>query len=340
MILINGQIVMKGIKNMTGHKHFILLSLLVFFSLSSCTITDAGEDRPVSHTYKKKLDVRVMAARRYYLIHIPPSYNPQKKYPLVIVLHGAFSTPKQMEKETGFSRLSDKENFIAAYPSGAYGLFGFLKHWNAGHCCGKAARENIDDVGFLLKVMDDIKNEYEVDSSRVYMTGFSNGGMLAYRFAAEHTEKLAAAACLGASLGGRAVKDMPLWITPEPESPLPMMVFHAEDDQSVPYNGGISPEKGGEREYVSAAESVDFWVSNNRCSTEPVVDNLYESRIIRKKYTDQAYGNDVVFYTIKSWGHRWPGEYFSGKLKDDDPLKDFDAAKVIWDFFKGKKNKH
>ena len=324
-------------KNMTGHKYFILLSLFLFFFLLSCTVTDAGEERFVSHTYKKKLGVRVMAARRYYLLHIPPSYDPQKKTPLVIVLHGAFSTPKQMEKETGFSKLSDREGFIVAYPSGAYGLFGFLKHWNAGHCCGKAAKENIDDVGFLLNVMNHIKNEYAVDSSRVYMTGFSNGGMLTYLFAAEHTDKLAAAACLGASLGGRASKEMPVWKTPKPESPLPMIIFHARDDLNVPYKGGVSPKKGGEREYVSAAESVDFWVQNNGCDNNSVVKDLYNGRIVLKEWLDHEKGNDVIFYTIENWGHIWPGKYFSDRLENDDPLKGFDAAEILWAFFKGKR---
>ena len=319
------------------HKKVISMSLFVFFLLIPYTVTAAGKTRPESHTYKKKLDIRVMAARRYYLLHIPSSYDPQKKYPLVIVLHGAFSTPKKMEKETGFSELSDKENFIVAYPSGAFGLFGFLKHWNAGHCCGKAAKENIDDVGFLLKVMDDIKKEFKVDRSRVYMTGFSNGGMLAYRFAAELTDELAAAACLGASLGGRASKEVPVWITPKPQSPLPMMVFHAKDDLSVPYNGGVSPEKGGEREYISVAESVDFWVNNNGCSPQPAVENLYENRVVKKKYPDQANGNDVVLYKIENWDHRWPGRYFTDKLENDDPLKGFDSAEVIWEFFKEKR---
>ena len=207
--------------------------------------------------------------------------------------------------------------------SGAFGILGFLKHWNAGHCCGKAAKDNIDDVGFLLKVIDDIKTDFAVDLDKVFMVGFSNGGMLTYRFAAEHTDMLAAVAVLGASLGGRASAETPLWITPVPKSPLPLIVFHARDDLNVPYNGGISPKKGGKREYISVAESIDFWVKNNKCDSKPRVENLYDNRITKKEWFDHKYGNNVQLYTIDNWGHRWPGRYFMDHLDEDDPLKGF-----------------
>jgi len=49
---------------------------------------------------------------------------------------------------TFFGRLADSENFIVMYPNG-FGIMGFLQHWNAGHCCGKAADNKVDDVGFV-----------------------------------------------------------------------------------------------------------------------------------------------------------------------------------------------
>ena len=81
---------------------------------------------------------------------------------------------------------------------------------------------------------------------------------LTYRFAAEQTEMLAAAAPMAASLGGRAsVKDS-IWITPQPNAKLPLIIFHAKDDVNVPYAGSASPKKGGEREYISVENSIDF----------------------------------------------------------------------------------
>jgi len=310
-----------------------LFLLLPFFSLQ-CAATLPEKGFPKTGTYKKKLDIKVMGSRRYYLLHIPKHYDLSEKAPLVLVLHGAFSTPKQVEERSGFSELADREGFLVAYPSGAYGIFGFLKHWNAGHCCGKAARDGIDDVGFLIEVMKDISAQFKVDKKRIYMAGFSNGGMLTYRFAAEHTDMLAAAASVAAAHGGKASSDSPLWVIPKPVEPLPMIIFHARDDLAVPYQGGASPRKGGEREYLSVDEAVDFWVKNNGCRADPITDRLYSGRVTRKTWPDSSGNNDVILYSIENWGHKWPGRYFSGQLEKEDPFRDFDATELVWDFFK------
>ena len=315
-------------------KYYLLLFFITTILFCGCTSLNNSNNLSTAYTFKKKLDIRVMGVRRHYFLHVPAGYNPEKKLPLVIVIHGAFSTPRQMEKQSGFSTVSDREGFLVAYPSGAFGIFGFLKHWNAGHCCGKAAKNNIDDVGFLLRVIDDIQNGFNIDTNRIYMVGFSNGGMLAYRFAAEHTDRLAASASLAAALGGRASSEMPLWKTPRPKSPLPIIVFHAKDDPSVPYEGGTSPQKGGEREYISVADSIDFWVKNNRCESKPEVKNLFRNRITKYEWKDNNHGNDIYLYTIDRWGHKWPGKFYTDRLEENDPLKGFSAADVIWDFFK------
>ena len=274
-----------------------------------------------------------MGAKRNYWLHIPKNYNAQKQTALVVVIHGAFSTALKMERESGFSEVADREGFLVAYPSGAYGLFGLFQHWNAGHCCGKAARDRIDDVGFLDAVIDDISLRFHVDSRRIYMVGFSNGGMLTYRFSAERTHRLAAAAILAASLGGRSSSESPWWKTPQPSKPLPMIIFHGLDDEVVPYKGGMSPRKRGEREYLPVSESVNFWIENNNCSREAIEDQLYGGRVTRKSWADSQGENEVILYSIDNWGHQWPSPYFTEKLNKNDALSNFNAAELIWDFF-------
>jgi len=163
----------------------LVLILLIPMFFWNCIATSPKIGTPKAGTYQKKLEMKVMGARRSYLLHIPVNFNPKKKVPLILVIHGAFSTPKQMEEQSDFSDLADRENILVAYPAGAYGLFGLFQHWNAGHCCGKAASDSTDDVGFLVNVINDITNRFNVDTTRIYMVGFSNGGMLTYRFAAE-----------------------------------------------------------------------------------------------------------------------------------------------------------
>ena len=302
--------------------------------LSQCTATLPKADIPVQGTYKRKLDIKVYGLKRNYLLHVPANFSSEKKSPLLLVIHGAFSTAKQVEKQSGFSDLANQEGFLVAYPNGAFGLIGVLQHWNAGHCCGKAATDDLDDVGFLLKVIEDIRGRFDVDPSRIYMVGFSNGGMLTYRFAAEQANILAGAAPLAAALGGKPSSKAPYWKTPHPRAPLPLIVFHAKDDPIVPFDGGKSPKRGGEREYASVGESVAFWVENNHCDSTPKTEELYGGRIIRQTWLDTENHNNVVLFTIEEWGHTWPGRFFTDRLEDSDPLHGFDAAAIIWDFFK------
>ena len=313
---------------------FTLILFLLPCLIWQCSASLPRQGIPKPGTYQQKLDLKVMGAKRDYWLHIPANYDHQKETALVVVVHGAFSTARKMEKESGFSALADREGFLVAYPSGAYGLFGLFQHWNAGHCCGKAADDSTDDVGFLDEVIDDIRRRFPVDSGRIYMVGFSNGGMLTHRFAAERTKRLAAAAPLAAALGGRASSEAPFWKTPQPSEALPMIIFHARDDEAVPYDGGISPRKGGEREYISVAESVNFWIENNHCHDEAIEEQLYEGRVTRASWADRQGKNEVILYSIDNWGHKWPGRYFTRKLDKNDPLRNFKAADIIWEFFK------
>ena len=273
-------------------------------------------------------------AQRSYLLHVPTGYQAGRDYPLVVVLHGAFSTAKEMEDWTGWSALADREGFIVAYPEGGWGILGFLQHWNAGHCCGKAADEGEDDVGFVALVVEDAARRVKVDAARVYVTGFSNGGMLVYRAIAERTGMFAAAAPLAATHGGRATAAAPLWVTPEPKGTLPVLVMHGLADGNVPFAGGASPKKAGEREYLPAMDAVRFWVRADGLDPDPVVELLQGGAVTRSSWSRPgAAGPEVVLYTIAGWDHRWPGGIETAGLPRTDPLFGFDATAIIWDFF-------
>ncbi len=112
-----------------------LMRLVLAVSLINCTASLPKDVPPGPKTYKNKVAMRVMLSRRSYMVHIPPNLDPLRPLPLVVAIHGAFETAKDMEKRSGFSNLADKEGFVVVYPNGI-GLFGLLQHWNAGHCCG------------------------------------------------------------------------------------------------------------------------------------------------------------------------------------------------------------
>jgi len=208
----------------------VVLALLY----AGCTASLPKDHPSGPKTYKNSMDIRIMGARHTYLVHIPSDYNCRKPLPLVVVIHGAFDTAQGMEKFSGFSDLADRENFIVMYPNGM-GIFGFFQHWNAGHCCGKAASDNVDDVGFVAATIEDVSTRLKIDPNRIYMVGFSNGGMLAYRFAAERGDLLAAVAPLAASIGSRPSDEAPEWRIPDPIQPLSVISFHGLADDDITY---------------------------------------------------------------------------------------------------------
>jgi len=136
--------------------------------------------------------------------------------PLVVVLHGAFSTAREMADWTGWSALADREGFIVVYPEGGWGLLGFLQHWNAGHCCGKAAMKAKTTWG-LSRWSSKTRAAREGGCRAGLRHGLLQRGMLVYRAIAERTGLFAAAAPLAATHGGRATASAPLWVTPEPQ---------------------------------------------------------------------------------------------------------------------------
>jgi len=270
--------------------------------------------------------------RRSYRVHVPSGYRPEVATPLVIAIHGAFSTAKTFEKETGFSKLGDKESFIVIYPNGI-GIFGWLQHWNAGHCCGKAAADDVDDIGFIVEVITDVSRFLNVDQGRIYMVGFSNGGMFTHRFGAERSHRLAAIAPLAGSIGGRPGPEASLWRTPPADTPLPVILFHGRSDEKVPYLGGPVGGKPGEREYLSAQESALFWANGNGCVSPPRREKRNGGAVGLDTWDDCEKGAQVLLYTLKDYGHVWPGRYFTDNLKPENPMHGFDAAEIIWRFF-------
>ena len=313
---------------------------LVFLLLAAAGIAAAGCSStleyplaPAGTTVLRKTHLRFNGLRRTYRIHIPIGYRPQRPVPLVIVVHGAFSTAKQIEKQTGFSTFADRHHFAVAYPNGI-GIFGFLQHWNAGHCCGKAAADGVDDIGFIDETIADTRRFVNIDPSRIYMIGFSNGGMFTHRYGAERSAQLAAIAPLAGPAGGRAAPDQPEWRVPPSGAALPVFMMHGTGDDKVPYEGGARAADTDGRQYISARESAELWVRQNRCNPLPVKQEIRDGGIEISSWTDCRGGAAVQLYALQGWGHQWPGPYFTDRLEPQDPLYGFDAARAIWQFFK------
>jgi polyhydroxybutyrate depolymerase len=289
-----------------------------------------GTQDPPAGTYRVSTATTYHLAHRSFLLHVPNNYSVNTPLPLVVVIHGAFSTGRQTESETGFSTLADKERFLVVYPEGI-GIFGLLQHWNAGYCCGKAAEDRIDDVGFLAEVIAAVRQKVAVDPDRIYMAGMSNGGMMTYRYAAERDD-LAAAAVVSGAIGSTYDVDSHPWRMPQPKRSVPIIAFHGLADDTVPAGGGVSPSKGGKLSYLPIVDAIDFWRNADNCKTSETTTS-HNAAVNHLIWRDCQDGTSVEYFLLAGWGHQWPAPWFTGRLEADNPLRGFDATKLIWEFF-------
>jgi polyhydroxybutyrate depolymerase len=261
---------------------------------------------------------------RSYLLH---DFSGGRKAPLVLVLHGGGGNARNAAEMTGFDRIAARERLIVIYANGTSARErGRMLTWNAGHCCASAMRSNVDDVGFLAAIVDRLVASGRVDASRVFVTGMSNGGMMAHRFARERPDLIAALApVVGAVFGDE----------PAPGGPVAAFVVVGADDERVPGDGGalrVGELAGGaaaDRPVAPAIEQAHYWARANRCGPPKESRAGVASQVT---WRDCAKGADVVFNRIDGNGHAWPGGK-PGWAGAAPPTQAYDASAEIWRFF-------
>ena len=132
---------------------------------------------------------------------------------------------------------------------------------------------NVDDVGFVRAVLDDLAKVANIDSKRVFATGMSNGGILCYRLASELSDRIAAIAPVSGTMGTATCK---------PKRPVSVMHFHGTDDKFVPFKGGKGTSSLAQIDFYSVEHSINAWVKANGCSEKPIVADM-------PKKTDEAW---------------------------------------------------
>ncbi len=260
---------------------------------------------------------------RKYLVHVPPTYDGSKRLPLVLCLHGGGGDIGFARRMFKMNQKADTEGFIVAYPNGSGRLGSHILTWNAEECCGYAEAHRINDVDFIRRFLHHVESEYNVDRSRVYTVGFSNGAMMTYRLAAEMPEEFAAFAVISGSMNGKE---------PAPVAPISGLIIHGIADKHVPIEGGGGKlAKWGFDVHAKPLEySVDFWVKADGCATKPHVKRA--GIVERRTYTQGKEGTEVVVYTIEGHGHAWPGGNRAWLLADM-PCRQLSATDECWQFF-------
>lgn len=279
----------------------------------------AGEIKPGDHT--RTIDART------YLVHVPPSYDGSKPFPVVLAFHGGLSRAKSMIQLSGLNEKADGAGFIAVYPNGT-SQRGRLLVWNAGNCCGYAMRHNVDDVGFVRALLDDLAEAANIDPKRVYATGYSNGAMMSYRLASEMSDRIAAIAPVAGPMGTAKCK---------PQRPVPVIHLHGTNDRMAPFEGGVVSFGLVRVNFYSVEHSIRAWVKANECPEKPVVaeepDKAEDGMTVqRRTYGPGEHGAEVVLVIVKGGGHTWPGRNPRQRAHGAS-TKDISATDLIWEFF-------
>ena len=259
---------------------------------------------------------------RYYKVHVPANYNKNNPTPLVFVFSGRMGS-EYVKENYNFVEKSDKEGFIVVFPRGASKKGGDRwVSWNAGKCCSYAAESNIDDVGFVRMMLKDIKNKFNIDKNRIYATGMSNGARFSYRLACEMSDTFAAIA---------PVSGVKSTISCNPSNSISILHIHSTEDTIAPFNGGVGEGQNGV-DYGSVADTINWWVENNKCDNNP--ERIFENNLSYcDSYNNYENESEVRLCVTTDGGHSWPGVKES-RFSLSPSSEAFDATDMIWEFFK------
>ena len=269
--------------------------------------------------------LQVGALSRSYVVRAPQGLQPGTPVPLVFVLHGGGGNAANAERMTGFTAKAQREGFIVVYPDGSGRLRRGLLTWNAGHCCGYAMSQKVDDVTFIGALIDELAKTYPIDPKRIYVTGMSNGGMMAHRLGIELAARIAAIApVVGAMFGDERM----------PAPGVAALMINGMQDQNVPFMGGASAGPGKNAwDGTPAKPALDqgtFWAKANECSSKP---SKQDSATLTQWRYQCPGTRAVAVLALKQGGHSWPGGE-RGRPQADQPSAALVATDVIWEFFK------
>jgi polyhydroxybutyrate depolymerase len=231
------------------------------------------------------------------------------------MLHGGFGNAAQAESYYGWDAEADSGHFLVLYPDGVD------RAWNVGGgCCGKPAASGIDDVAFVGAAVAAVRADLPVDPARIYATGISNGGLLAYRLACD-TKLFAAIGPDSATMLGPC---------PAP-APLSVIHIHGTADHNIPYQGGTG-DGVAHIDGPAVPDLIARWRAVDRCAPPAVT----VAAPLTTTLAGCPAGRAVELITIDGAGHQWPGSRSTAAQRAlglDPPSTALDATATIWSFF-------
>ena len=248
-----------------------------------------------------QITITYQGVGRDYLVFRPagPSAKP---LPVVVTLAGCCASAAAEADRTDFRQVAAPA--ILVYPDYIDG------HWNAGACCGSAAGDDIDDVGFVTTVIDQVRStQPNAAPGPVYLAGYSNGAKLAMEMACQEPSLFAAVAGYGATRTSPCNR-------PPSESVLEMAgtedPLDAISGQPVVQNGFTEP---------TATQLVDSYVAADGCRSAE--QSVTVGVLTETKWTQCRAERQVGLAIFNDDTHAFP------ETSGSSPS----GQQVMWDFF-------
>ncbi len=268
---------------------------------------DSSKEQTTDTSNSLSLTLSHGGLTREYLLYVPSSYDGNSQFPLLFNFHGYGGTSSSHMYAADMRTLADQKKFLLVYPQGSMDSYG-SPHWNSS-LPGGDNKSTADDSGFVEAMITSISSSYQVNATRIYACGYSNGGMMSYFLGGSMSDKIAAIGSVsGTMLDGN----------PDPASPVPMINIHGTADYVIAYTGG---DGAG-----SISSVLTYWAEKNGASSIPAVTNLTSgtSTIVEKSlYSDSSGTPWVEHYKVVGGGHVWLDLDINGSNAND----------LIWDFF-------
>lgn len=243
--------------------------------------------------------IKVGSTTRNFLSYAPEGlpYNP----PLVISLHGAGQDAAYQRNQTNWEAVADTAKFVVVYPNGNG------NYWDI---------SGTSDTQFLETLIDTMYQRHHINRNRVYITGFSMGGMMTYHCMNKLGNKVAAFG---------PVSGIPVdYRNPSGPRKVPIIHIHGTADNVVYYEGDASHPAGG---YGPIPDYVEKWAQFDGCSTTAEVIKPYPASKPGSGATLKRWKNDegieVVLISIEGKGH-WHSN-------DENSVH---STREIWNFCK------
>ena len=300
--------------------YYLLADKIAFYALRSAPENGVLEEHSLA----------VDGKDRAYHVFKPDSLKGNA--PVVIYFHGSMGSGKNMRDLSGydFDYLAVAHGFLVVYPDG------YENHWN--DCRGSASYaanvENIDDVSFVKTMIERLQTDYGIDTSRVIVTGFSNGGHMVYRMAMEAPESIFIAVPIAANMPVDANLDCT-----KSGKPLHMSIFNGTKDPINPYLGGLVEVLGNASrgEVLSSDETLNYWAGLAEASQEEQItthfaelDGNPDTKVTRFLRAGQKH---IALYQLEGSGHVVPSPFmYFGEILGQG-AQDINAAEEIYRFY-------